>query len=225
MKSTGEASSIGVLVSGGVDSAVLVADLGEDYSSVYPLFVRCGLFWEEAELAHLHRYLSAVARPELRPLKIFEQPVGDVYGDHWGITGDGVPGANSPDAAVYLPGRNVFLMTKAAVWCVLNDVTVLAVGSLASNPFPDSTPEFDEALSRLVHRAVGRPISIVRPYLQLTKSDVLHRGKNLPLELTFSCIKPERGEHCGACNKCAERRCGFELAGITDTARYVSSLT
>jgi len=216
--------SAGVLVSGGADSAVLVAELCEQYGSVYPLFVRCGLIWEEAELEHLHRFLIALARSELRPLKVFEMPMGDVYGDHWGITGDRVPGSDSADAAVYLPGRNLFLITKAAVWCVLNDVHVLALGSLDSNPFPDSTPEFDEALGQLVQRAVGGSLKIIRPFLRLNKADVVRRGRTLPLHLTFSCIKPERGEHCGVCNKCAERRRGFEQAGTADNTRYANPL-
>jgi len=212
----------GVLVSGGVDSAVLVAELCEQYSSVYPFFVRSGLIWEEAELDCLHRFLSAVARPELRTLRVFELPVGDVYGDHWGMTGEAVPGSESPDSAVYLPGRNLFLITKAAVWCVLNDVHVLALGTLGSNPFPDSTAEFDEALGQLVQRAVGGSVQIIRPYVHLSKADVLRRSKSLPLHFTFSCIKPERGEHCGVCNKCAERRRGFEQAGIVDNTRYAN---
>lgn len=214
----------GVLVSGGVDSAVLIAELCEQYSSVYPLFVRSGLIWEAAELERLHRFLSALTRPELRPLKVFDLPVGDVYGDHWGMTGDRVPGSDSPDAAVYLPGRNLFLIAKAAVWCVLNDVHVLALGSLGSNPFPDSTPEFDEALRQLVQRAMGGSVNIIRPFVHLSKADVLRRGKDLPLHLTFSCINPVRGEHCGVCNKCAERRRGFEAAGIADNTHYVNPL-
>ncbi len=219
-----DTKSAGGLLSGGVDSAVLVAELCEQYSSVHPLFVRSGLIWEEAELEHLQRFLTALARPELRPHKAFDLPVGDVYGDHWGMTGDRVPSWDSPDSAVYLPGRNLFLIAKAAVWCVLNDVRVLALGSLGSNPFPDSTPEFDEALGQLVQRAVGGSLKIIRPFRHLSKADVLRRGRTLPLHLTFSCIKPERGEHCGECNKCAERRRGFEQAGIADNTRYANPL-
>jgi 7-cyano-7-deazaguanine synthase len=219
-----ETKPVAVLVSGGVDSAVLIAELCERHSSVVPLFVRSGLIWEEAELNHLHRFLAALGRPELRPLRVFDLPVGDVYGDHWGLTGDGVPGSESPDAAVYLPGRNLFLIAKAGVWCALNDVHVLALGSLGSNPFPDSTPEFDLALGQLVERAVGGPLTIVRPYRQLCKAEVLRRGGNLPIHLTFSCIKPERGEHCGVCNKCAERRRAFGEAGIADKTVYANPL-
>ena len=220
MGGTNGANSAAVLVSGGADSAVLVAELCGQYGSVHPLFVRSGLIWESAELDHLRRFLAAIARPELQSLTLLDLPVGDVYGQHWGLTGDGVPDRDSPDSAVYLPGRNLILIPKAAVWCVLNDIKVLALGSLGSNPFPDSTHDFDEAMEQLVRRAVGSSPKIIRPFRDLHKSDVLRRGKSLPLQFTFSCIKPQRGEHCGSCNKCAERRHGFEAAGMPDLTVY-----
>ena len=217
-------SPVAVLVSGGVDSAVLTADLCERHAAVFPLFIRGGLIWEDAELRHLQDFLRAIDRPELRPLKVLDLPLRDVYGDHWGTTGRGVPGAETPDDAVFLPGRNLLLIGKAAVWCALNDVEVLALGSLAANPFGDSTPEFDEAMSGLVRRALGKPLRIERPFAQLSKADVLRRGAKLPLERTFSCINPMRGTHCGRCNKCAERRRGFEEAGISDRTSYSHAL-
>ena len=72
--------------------------------------------WEGIELAHLRQFLKAVACDALRPLTILEQPIADVYGSHWSITGADVPDENSPDEAVYLPGRNVLLLAKALLW-------------------------------------------------------------------------------------------------------------
>src|SRR5207247_5907323 len=144
---------VAVLLSGGIDSAVLAAELCDEYAIVHPLYVRSGLIWEPTELAYLSDYCNALSRSELRPLKILDVPVRDVYGDHWSTTGRGVPDAQSSDEAVYLPGRNLFLVSKAAVWCVLHDVNALALGSLKGNPFGDSTPEFDDLLSRIVLKA------------------------------------------------------------------------
>ncbi len=223
MSDVTDSRRVAALVSGGIDSAVLVAELCRAFRDVSPLFVRGGLTWEAAEQAHVESFLRAVARPNLAPLTILDQPVSDVYGDHWSVTGRGVPSAATPDEAVFLPGRNLFLLAKAAVWCVLHDVTVLALGSLAANPFPDSTPEFDETFSRLVACSMSRPITIVRPFARLNKPDVIRRGAELPLERTFSCISPARGEHCGQCNKCEERRRGFKDAGVPDRTRYVAT--
>jgi 7-cyano-7-deazaguanine synthase len=217
-------NGVAVLVSGGVDSAVLAAELCDDYAAVQPVYVRSGLIWEPAEFQYLSKYLDALGRPELRPLKVLDVPVADVYADHWGITGLDVPDAQSPDEAVFLPGRNVFLISKAAVWCALQDIEALALGSLRANPFGDSTPEFDELLGEVVQRALGKRVRIVRPFSDLSKEDVLRRGVDLPLEHTFSCISPVQSAHCGRCNKCAERQRAFALAGMNDRTRYAQTM-
>jgi 7-cyano-7-deazaguanine synthase len=215
-----DASSLAVLVSGGLDSAILVGESVRDHSAVYPLYVRAGLFWEPNELAHLRRYLDAVAAPSLQPLHILEMPVRDLYERHWSLTGDGVPDADTPDEAVFLPGRNVLLLAKALLWCHLHAVPAVAMAPLESNPFPDATPAFFTAFEAVVNQAVNGSVRIRQPYLGLHKADVLRRGAELPLELTFSCIRPVRGLHCGRCNKCAERRKGFADAGLADRTPY-----
>jgi 7-cyano-7-deazaguanine synthase len=59
--------------------------------------------------------------------------------------------------------------------------------------------------------------------LNLDKTEVLRRGRTLPLKHTFSCIQPDDGKHCGACNKCFERRRAFAAAGIEDPTEYQAS--
>ena len=211
---------IAVLTSGGVDSAILVAESTATHSAVHPLYIRTGLAWEKVELEHLHRFLAAIARPALKPLQVLDLPVADLYGQHWSITGSEVPDADSPDEAVYLPGRNVLLLAKAMIWCRLHKVGLLAMGLLKSNPFPDATPEFFAAYESSVNLATGGHVHLLRPYVDLTKRQVLERARELPLEWTFSCIQPVAGRHCGRCNKCAERRRAFAEAGLTDRTVY-----
>jgi 7-cyano-7-deazaguanine synthase len=202
---------------------VLLAEAARAYPAVYPLYVRVGAVWEEVELAHLRRFLAAVAGPAVRPLAVLAQPVADVYADHWSLTGRGVPAADTPDAAVFLPGRNVLLLAKPLLWCHLRGVPELATAPLGSNPFPDATPAFYDAFAALVGTAVGGPpVRVLRPYaeLGLHKTDVLRRGAGLPLKHTFSCLKPVGDRHCGRCNKCGERRQGFAAAGMADPTEY-----
>jgi 7-cyano-7-deazaguanine synthase len=218
----GHSGSLGVLSSGGVDSAVLLGEAVHHAPKVFPLYVRSGLFWETVELNHLHYYLEALGHPGLQPLQILDMPVGDLYQNHWSITGRDVPDGTSPDAAVFLPGRNVLLMAKTLVWCHLHQVAEVALGLLASNPFPDATSTFFTAYQNAVNVAIGGMVQIHRPLASLTKKEVIRRGRHLPLELTFSCIRPISGKHCGNCNKCAERRKAFAEAGLTDTTQYHS---
>jgi 7-cyano-7-deazaguanine synthase len=213
-----------VLASGGVDSAALAVDLAGRSATVFPIFVRFGLRWEDAELAGLRAFLGAVAHPRVAPVTVLDEPVAEVYGpDHWSVGGAAVPGLDSPDEAVYLPGRNLLLATKAAVWCRVRGVDRLALGSLAGNPFPDSSAEFFDALADVLGRGLDGRLEILRPYAGLAKADVLRRLPGLPWHLTFSCLAPDgRGRHCGACNKCAERIRAFRAAGAADPTDYAN---
>jgi len=212
-----------VLASGGVDSAILVADQAARGQVVQPLYVRFGLSWETVEEAHLRTFLDAL--PEtgaVRPLANLDLPVSDMYGTHWSLVGAGVPDETTSDEAVYLPGRNLLLLTKAAVWCSLNQMAKIALGTLQGNPFADSSPEFLSGFARLAGLALGDELDVLTPFASLTKGEVLALGREFPLEHTFSCIAPVGRNHCGRCNKCAERRKGFAEAGIDDRTSYVS---
>lgn len=213
---------LAVLVSGGLDSAILLAEAVRAYPRVHPLYVRTGAVWEAVEHLHLQRFLSALRSPALAPTVTLEVPVADVYGSHWSLSGAGVPDDTTPDEAVFLPGRNVILLSKSLIWCHLNGVPEVATAPLGSNPFPDATDEFYDGFAAVVSRAVGGRVRVLRPYatLGLHKADVLRRGAGMPLAHTFSCIRPIGERHCGRCNKCEERKQGFRNAGLSDPTNY-----
>jgi 7-cyano-7-deazaguanine synthase len=212
--------ALAVLVSGGLDSAILLGEALGRGSVVYPLYVRQGLYWEVTELTHLGHFLQDLAGPNLRSLHILDMPISDIYKDHWSLTGQGAPDADSPDEAVYLPGRNVLLLSKALLWCHLNHIGSVALAPLGGNPFPDATPEFFSAYEAIVNRAVGGQVHVLRPYARMSKREVMLRCRKLPLQWTFSCIHPINGHHCGQCNKCAERRRAFREACMVDVTVY-----
>jgi len=213
-----------VLTSGGLDSAVLVAMLARR-REVHPLYVRCGLVWERAELALLVRYLRRLrARPgfHLAPLVRLSLPTAALYGgEHWSVSGRGVPGKRAALASNYLPGRNLLLASLAAVHCARRRISEVALALLADNPFPDATPAFLRRLARVATEALGTRVRIRAPLRRLDKETVIRRGRDLPLELTLSCASPRALRHCGQCTKCAERRRAFRRAGVTDPTAYV----
>ena len=110
-----EQGSICVLVSGGVDSAVALAEAAQGPVPVLPVYVRSGLVWEPAEMYWLGRFLPSLGAERLEPLEVLEVPALDLYGDHWSLTGEDPPGRESPDETVYLPGRNLLLLAKTGV--------------------------------------------------------------------------------------------------------------
>src|SRR6185369_10410719 len=97
---------------------------------------------------------------------------------HWAITGT-PPAYDTPDEDVYLEGRNIVLISKAAVLCGRLNIQRLALGLLAGNPFPDSTPEFFEVMSRAMSLGLGSPLDIVAPLTTMHKEDVIRLGRQL----------------------------------------------
>jgi 7-cyano-7-deazaguanine synthase len=215
---------IAVLVSGGLDSAVLAAFEAQK-QDVQPLYVSCGLPWEPIEQAFLVRFLAEHRGPcAFLPLVRLELPVRDVYPKtHWAI--GGVPPAyETADEDVYLVGRNITLLTKAGIYCAFARLSLIAVGQLQGNPFPDATPEFFTAMARALSLGLNHRLEIAFPFLSKSKADVIRLGAslNVPFELTLSCMNPKVSGHCGACSKCRERREAFIASGIADPATYAS---
>jgi 7-cyano-7-deazaguanine synthase len=216
----GPDDAVAVLASGGLDSAVLVAELLRHHRAVHPIYVRFGLAWEATEQAHLRRFLETLSHPAPRPLVVLDVPIAPVYGSHWSLSGEDVPDDQTTDDAVYLPGRNLLLLAPPSVWCALHGVYTIALGTLKGNPFPDATDDFFAAFSALVQRGLEHHLEVVTPFAGLVKADVLELGRGLALEHTLSCIDPADGRHCGRCNKCAERRQAFAASSIDDLTDY-----
>jgi 7-cyano-7-deazaguanine synthase len=231
-----------VLLSGGLDSAVLVADEAAT-GVVVPVYVAAGLAWEVAERAIVSSFLArAPLDGRVRPLVSLSVDMHDIYAaTHWAMEGR-PPAYHTPDEDVYLPGRNIILLSKAAVYCAAAKVERLVIGTLAHNPFPDATPEFREAMARALSLGLDWPLSIDAPYANSEKAEVIRRGAALgvPFELTLSCMNPPRPEsaesvefainnqqsaiHCGLCSKCRERHDAFVDAGVPDPTTYATTI-
>jgi 7-cyano-7-deazaguanine synthase len=217
-----------VLLSGGLDSAVLLAEEAAA-GEVQPIYVSVGLAWEAAERTAVQRFLEAAALPRLRPLAVLAVDMSDVYpARHWARAGH-PPGYHTADEEVYLPGRNIILFSKAAVFCAAAGISRMVIGTLGQNPFPDATPGFRQAMAAALSLGLAHRIGIEAPYAELGKAAVIECGQRagLPLELTLSCMSPSvpggQVRHCGHCSKCRERHVAFVDAGIADPTDYVDT--
>jgi 7-cyano-7-deazaguanine synthase len=213
-----------VLCSGGLDSAVLLADVArrEPATEVRPIYVGVGLAWEAEERAAVARLLRTPAFRGVAPLVRLDFDLSDVYPPtHWAIRGE-PPGFDTPDEDVYLEGRNLVLLTKAGVYMARNGLARVFLGPLAGNPFPDATPAFFSTMSRALSLGLATPIAIETPFATMHKEEVIALGISLgvPLELTLSCMQPSAGLHCGKCSKCRERRDAFRQAAVEDRTGY-----
>lgn len=217
-----------VLLSGGLDSAVLAAHEAQ-HARVLPVYVSVGLAWEAAEVAAVERLLRApVFANRSEPLIRVEFTMRDIYPpSHWAIRG-APPGYDTPDEDVYLTGRNLVLLTKAGVVAARHGAHRIALGPLAGNPFPDARPAFFAAMADALSLGLDHPIEIATPFLEWRKDAVIKRGVELavPLELTLSCMNPAPpalpAPHCGLCSKCRERRDAFVAAQVRDPSSYAN---
>ena len=214
-----------VLLSAGLDSAVLTA-VEARAGEVHPIYVSTGLAWERGELAALDRLLAtAPFGHNVAPLARLSLTVEDLYpATHWALRGT-PPAFDTPDEEVYLAGRNVLLLSKAAIYCSQHGIGRIALGPLAGNPFPDATPQFFEAMARALSLGLAHTLVVEAPFAARAKRDVIRLGVELgvPLELTLSCMNPQDGRHCGRCSKCRERRDGFTAAGVEDRTDYAAA--
>ena len=151
----------------------------------------------------------------------------DVYPrSHWAIRG-AAPAYDTPDEDVYIVGRNIVLLTKAAIACAYRGIGRIAIGPLAGNPFPDATPEFFAAMGRALPLGPARGIVVEAPFVSWEKSAVIGAVSSRQAARTHAVVhEPGRRRWRGStarCSKCRERRDAFAEAGVDDPTTYAAA--
>lgn len=209
-----------VLVSGGLDSAALIAHYADKGFSVQPMYLAGGLRWEAVEVHWMRRFLASYRSRRVLPLRVLRVDYEQFFGPrHWSRRGK-VPGLRAAWDSVYLDGRNLLLLTQAGVLCAQRGINRMALAVLKGNPFRDATPRFYRSAEKALYEALGRKFRIEAPFAGWEKEDVIKGFPGLRWELTFSCIEPKGKKHCGACTKCFERLRAFKRAKSADPAPY-----
>ncbi|MDY6779398.1 MAG: 7-cyano-7-deazaguanine synthase [Halobacteria archaeon] len=210
-----------VLFSSGIESSVLLWKTAQE-REVYPVHVGNGFIWEDTEVEYGSRFIDSVETPnEIHSINRLEFPLDDVYPDHWSLSGEDIPSGESEEGH-YLPGRNIVLLSKTALFCHFNGINDVVHGTLKENPFPDATDSFFGSYENGLSEGLDHEINVLRPFDDRKKTDVIRMAveNDLPLEHTFSCLRPVAGVHCGECKKCHGRRESFAEAGVDDPTEY-----
>lgn len=130
----------------------------------------------------------------------------------------------------YVPARNTVLLSLALAWAEVLGAADLFIGANAVDysGYPDCRPEYLHAFEELANLSTkaaieGRRLTLHRPLVYLTKSEIIRRGSDLGVafNITVSCYQATGdGRACGRCDACRLRRLGFEAARIPDPTRY-----
>ena len=220
-----------VLVSGGMDSAVVLAMAREQGFVVHALSVSYGQrHTSELDAARLiARAQGAVAHKtvnvDLRSIG------GSALTDDIDVPVDGdghVIGADIP--VTYVPARNTIMLSVALGWAeVLRAGDIFCgVNAVDYSGYPDCRPEFIEAFQRLANLATkagveGAGLRVHAPLQHLSKADIVREGLRLGVDFseTVSCYQADAdGRACGHCDACRLRAEGFAAAGVADPTRY-----
>lgn len=215
-----------VLLSGGMDSAAVVAMAREQGFAVHALSVRYGQR-HTSELdaaAAVAKALGAVAHKtvnvDLRSIG------GSALTDDIDVPeagGEGIP-------VTYVPARNTIMLSVALGWAEVlgaNDI-FCGVNAVDYSGYPDCRPEFISAFQTLANLATkagveGAGIQVHAPLQFLSKADIVREGMRLGVDfgLTVSCYNADdSGAACGHCDACRLRAQGFADAGVADPTRY-----
>lgn len=214
-----------VLVSGGMDSAVVLAMAREQGFICHALSVSYGQRHtsELAAAAELAKSVGAehkVVTVDLRSIG-GSALTADIDVPEQG--GQGIP-------VTYVPARNTIMLSIALGWAeVLGaDDLFCGVNAVDYSGYPDCRPAFIEAFQTLANLATkagveGHALHVHAPLMKLSKADIAREGARLGVDFsrTVSCYQADdQGRACGRCDACRLRAEGFAAAGLADPTRY-----
>jgi 7-cyano-7-deazaguanine synthase len=218
-----------VLVSGGMDSAVVIALAREQGYQVYSLSVSYGQR-HNSELAASERVSSALGAVEHKTVGIDLRSIGgSALTADIDVPLDSALGTDIP--VTYVPARNTIMLSIALGWAeVLGSSDIwCGVNAVDYSGYPDCRPAFIEAFEQLANLATkagveGAGIQVHAPLMRLSKADIVREGQRLDVDfsMTVSCYNADdEGRACGHCDACRLRADGFHQAGLADPTRYV----
>jgi 7-cyano-7-deazaguanine synthase len=209
-----------VLFGSGIESTTLVKRSLTEGKTVLPVYQHWGLPWEDCELLHAHRFCQANACDHLHPLVEVRHSHREMMEGHWAASGGKAPQTGDSPQALEIPLRNLTLLVVATARLAHLPELHLVMGTTADNHFSDGTREFFDACERLLCLQFARPVRILTPLLGFDKVQVIRQSDRKTLALSFSCLAPRNGLHCGTCYKCGRRRSAFRQAGVDDPTVY-----
>ena len=222
-----------VLLSGGIDSATIMAMVKKEGFEIYALSFRYGQrhSLELKKAKELAKYFNA------RDHLVITLDLTKIGGSALIGRSSLLPKGRSLEEikrgipVSYVPARNTIFLSYALAWAeVINTGDIfIGVNTIDFSGYPDCRPEYIQAFERLADLATKAGVEgklhfrIHTPLINLSKAEIIKKGIELGVDysLTHSCYDPlEDGRACGECDSCKLRLKGFKEAGIKDPISY-----
>ena len=218
-----------ILVSGGLDSATVLAMAREQGYDCYTLGFDYGQR-HRAELQAAEQVSRQLGAVEHKVIRLDLSAIGgSALTDESIAVPDHVDGAEGIPVT-YVPARNTVFLSIALGWAEVLEATDIFIGvnAVDYSGYPDCRPAYIAAYEQMANLATkagveGGKLHIRTPLIDLSKADIIRRGSALGVDysLTVSCYQADaEGRACGTCDSCYLRREGFRAAGIDDPTRY-----
>lgn len=221
-----------ILVSGGLDSATVLAIAKEQGYECYALSFDYGQR-HNSELEAASRLAKTY---KVADHKIIQLGMGEFGGS--ALTDDeiNVPTEHASGIPVtYVPARNTVFLSIALGWAEVLEAWDIFIGvnAVDYSGYPDCRPEFIDAFESLANLATKAGVEeggfkIHTPLINLSKAQIIQKGDALSVDYsaTVSCYQANvNGEACGECESCRLRQQGFNKAMVEDPTRYMSETT
>ena len=222
-----------ILVSGGMDSAVVLAMARAQGFTCHALSVSYGQR-HTSELAAAANIATLLGAAEHKVVTVDLRSIGGSA-----LTADiDVPEPEQGAAATlgipvtYVPARNTIMLSIALGWAEVLGAADLfcGVNAVDYSGYPDCRPEFIAAFERLANLATkagveGTHLRLHAPLMAMGKADIVREGQRLGVDFaeTVSCYQADAtGAACGRCDACRLRAEGFAAAGVADPTRYAT---
>lgn len=214
-----------VLVSGGLDSATVLALASQDFECHALSFDYAQRSLSELVAAKelAERYANSYQVIRISDGVLAGSALTDISIDVPEEETEGIP-------ATYVPARNALFLSHALAIAEVREAQDIFIGvnAVDYSGYPDCRPAFITAFEVMANLATkagieGHKLTVHTPLIDKTKADIIRSGLAAGLDYaqTVSCYQADAdGAACGKCDSCQLRRKGFEEAGIDDPTRY-----
>lgn len=209
-----------VLLSGGIDSTVLMYSLVSQYEC-YPLTINYGQRHSKETIAAWYvceargnwllkrwKYLDLGNLRFILPSTL--TGVGEIPEGHY---------ESESMKQTVVPNRNMIFLSLAAGYAGSIDASYVAYAAHSGDHaiYPDCRPEFVESVRKTIKLGVDGKVRLLTPFVNKTKADIVALGKrlNVPFRLCWSCYNGEE-RPCLKCGTCVERTLAFKQVGFPD---------